>query len=129
LHRLASGSYIELPCNEITAAAATRLYLDRQRVITTFNQKAAAWWQTVLNEPLSFLKPVYQLGLGGVQASNVELAGAVSLDGDSLSVMGVFVSMAAGKVGDGICCRVNVSGMLRFWFDSHAHWMRFSGLC
>jgi hypothetical protein len=109
--RLSNESYIELPCNKVSAAVAARLNLDLQGVITAFNQRAAAWWQSVLDEPHSFSKPVYQLGLSGVEASNVEAAGAISLVGSSVSVLGPLINMAAAKVGDGFCCRVNVSDL------------------
>jgi hypothetical protein len=87
------------------------LNFDLRGVVTAFNQRAAAWWQSVLDEAHSFSKPVYQLGLQGVEVSNVEASGAISLAGSSVPVLGPMLNMAAAKVGDGFCCRVKVSNL------------------
>ncbi|WIA15052.1 hypothetical protein OEZ85_001752 [Tetradesmus obliquus] len=85
VYRLANGSYIELPCNEIPDQQG------RKSIAALFNTAAKEWWDSVLAEPHSFSKPVYLLGLDGAaltdtDPSNVEASGIVQLRRGSMAV-------------------------------------------
>jgi hypothetical protein len=94
-----NGTHIEKTCNEVRDPS-------RQSIAARFNTEAEAWWQSVVAEPHSFTKPVYQLGLEGEEASNVEAQGAVQITRGS-----VYVSSRANytRVGDNVCMKANVS--------------------
>lgn len=96
--RLANGSHIELPCNEVTGEALGRLNL-------LFNQAARQWWDSVVAEPDSFTKPVYHIGQSGSLASNVEANGAIALTRGDINMTSTVVFSGLGYV----CYAVNVS--------------------
>lgn len=99
--RFANGSHIELPCNEVTGA-------QQRTIAAAFDKQARQWWASVVAEPHSFTKPVFQLGLGGWKASNVEASGAIEISrGDVL--LSSFANFSdAGRV----CWDINVSAHL-----------------
>ncbi|WIA22268.1 hypothetical protein OEZ85_004589 [Tetradesmus obliquus] len=96
--RLANGSHIELPCNEVTDNQG------RANISALFDTAAAAWWDSVVAEPHSFTKPVYQLGLGGaamaeIDPSNVEASGIVQLQRGSMALNSVVNFTAVNDFG------------------------------
>ncbi|WIA18401.1 hypothetical protein OEZ85_009862 [Tetradesmus obliquus] len=95
--RLANGSHIELPCNEVTGEALGRLNL-------LFNQAARQWWDSVVAEPDSFTKPVYYIGQSGSLASNVEANGAIALTRGDINMTSTVVFSGLGYV----CYAVNI---------------------
>lgn len=94
-----NGTHIEKPCNEVRDP-------HKSSIAARFDAEAAAWWQSVVAEPDSFTKPVYQLGLQGEEASNVEAEGAVQITRGSVTV-----SSRANytRVGDNVCMKATVS--------------------
>lgn len=95
---MTNGSHIELPCNEVEGAA-------QRRIADAFNTQARKWWASVVAEPHSFTKPVFQIGLGGWKASNVEASGVVEMSrGDVL-----LASFANFSDTGHVCWNINVS--------------------
>jgi hypothetical protein len=97
--RLVNGSHIELPCSEVTGAA-------QRRIAATFDSQARSWWASVLAEPHSFTKPVFQIGLGGWKASNVEASGAIEMSRGDVWLASLAEFSSTGRV----CWKVNVRG-------------------
>jgi hypothetical protein len=94
-----NGTHIEKPCNEV-------LDPSRQPMADRFSAEAEAWWNSVVAEPHSFTKPVYQLGFEGQEASNVQAQGAVQITRGSVTVD----SRASYKrFGDNVCMKAKVS--------------------
>lgn len=93
-----NGTHIEKPCNEVRDP-------HKSSIAARFDAEAAAWWQSVVAEPDSFTKPVYQLGLQGEEASNVEAEGAVQITRGSVTV-----SSRANytRVGDNVCMKATL---------------------
>jgi hypothetical protein len=94
-----NGTHIEKPCNQL-------LDPSRSAIAARFNGEAEAWWNSVVAEPDSFTKTVYQLGLKGEEASNVEAQGAVQITRGSVTL----TSRALYRqVGDNVCMKAKVS--------------------
>jgi hypothetical protein len=96
--RLVNGSHIELPCNEVTGP-------EQAAIAAAFDTEARKWWKSVLDEPHSFTKPVFQLGLGGWKASNVEASGAIELSRGDVLLSSFANFQDTGRV----CWNINVS--------------------
>jgi hypothetical protein len=97
--RFAGDSNIELPCNEVTGP-------EQQRIAAMFDSKAQLWWSGIVAEPHSFTKLVFQLGLNGERASNIEMAGAIQLTRGNVHIKGSAVNFT--DTGDRVCCQLQV---------------------
>jgi hypothetical protein len=97
--RFVNGSYIELPCNEVTGP-------EQAAIAAAFDKEAQKWWDSVVAEPHSFTKQTFQLGLGGWNASNVEASGAFEISRGK-----VLITKPANftQIGGRICIKINVS--------------------
>jgi hypothetical protein len=96
--RLAGGSHIELPCNEVADE-------DTGRISTLFSQVARQWWDSVVAEQDSFTKPVYYIGQPGALASNIEASGAIAIARGDINMTANVVFKGMGYA----CYSVNVS--------------------
>jgi hypothetical protein len=93
-----NGTHIEKPCNEV-------LDPSRQPMADRFGAEAEAWWNSVVAEPHSFTKPVYQLGFEGQEASNVQAQGAVQISRGSVTVDS---RANYTRFGDNVCMKAQV---------------------
>jgi hypothetical protein len=71
-----------------------------------FSAEAEDWWNSVVAEPHSFTKPVYQLGFEGLEASNVQAQGAVQISRGSVTVDS---RANYTRFGDNVCMKAQVS--------------------
>lgn len=97
--RFTGDSRVELPCNAVTGP-------EQQRIAALFDSKAQLWWGSVVAEPHSFTKLVFQLGLNGEAASNVETAGAIQLTRGNVHIKGSAVNFT--DTGDKACMQLQV---------------------
>jgi cellulase/cellobiase CelA1 len=110
--RLANGSHVELPCNEVTHEQT------RRDIASLFSKAAEAWWNSMVAEPHSLTKPVYLLRLGGAAAaenhpSNVEASGIAQMRRGSMALDSVVNYTAVGDYG---CWKIRVSLLLLVLF-------------
>ncbi|KAF6257012.1 alkaline-phosphatase-like protein [Scenedesmus sp. NREL 46B-D3] len=98
LFRLSGGSHIELPCNEVTSD-------ELSRVSTLFSRAARRWWSSVVAEPTSFTKIVYNIGQAGTLASNVEASGAIAIERGDVNVTSNVIFKGLGHA----CVSVNIA--------------------
>uniref|UniRef100_A0A383VC43 Sulfatase N-terminal domain-containing protein n=1 Tax=Tetradesmus obliquus TaxID=3088 RepID=A0A383VC43_TETOB len=97
--KFTGDSRVELPCNAVTGP-------EQQRIAALFDSKAQLWWGSVVAEPHSFTKLVFQLGLNGEAASNVETAGAIQLTRGNVHIKGSAVNFT--DTGDNACMQLQV---------------------
>jgi hypothetical protein len=79
---------------------------EQQRIAAMFDKHAQLWWSSVVAEPFSFTKLVFQLGLNGERASNIETAGAIQLTRGNVHIKGSAVNFT--DTGDRVCCQLQV---------------------
>jgi hypothetical protein len=85
---------------------------QRSEAAARFSEAAEAWWNSVVAEPHSFVKPVYLLGLPGLatpadEPTNVEASGIVSLRRGGSMVLNSMVNFTS--VDDFGCWKIRVS--------------------
>jgi hypothetical protein len=63
VYKFQGGSHIELPCNEVTGE-------EGRHLAKLMSDAARAWWKSIVQDPDSFTKPVFYLGLSGWSVTN-----------------------------------------------------------
>jgi hypothetical protein len=99
---------------------------QQRRIASAFDIQARQWWSSVVAEPHAFTKPVFQIGLGGWKASNVEASGAIEMSrGDVL-----LASFANFSNTGHVCWNVNVSDLrMNKGWDGLWHWLLTTARC
>jgi hypothetical protein len=109
--RFVNGSHIELPCNEVQQP-------EQSKLAAMFDRRAQSWWASVLRELDSFAKPVYQLGLPGAAASNIEGSGLIEMTRAGVRVEGPLIKAIAEPAI--ACWRIAVRWLPLFALDAAA---------
>lgn len=102
--RFANGSHIELPCNEVSEPEASE-------IAAKLSSAAYEWWQSVIQEPNSFVKTTAYLGVAGQLVTNMLTTGAKERTAGNTVVVQNGVT-GFSSAGDRICMNVKVRVMI-----------------